>query len=193
MRVRNQTDACTNPFSASPRPCPPHPSAPVRRSLPHTAHKNGQWAGLYGVNASWGYVPTVITTNSLIGKNGQVLHPEQARVFSVREFARAQGFPDSYRFEGGLADRYKEVSRHCYRVLVVRALSRETTCASVCTASAATVRHIVKQPFVPGFSQATVYLTLPMGLLRITLQIGNAVAPPVGRAIGSALMGAGSM
>jgi DNA (cytosine-5)-methyltransferase 1 len=38
-----------------------------------------------------------------------VFHPEQDRVISVRESARAQGFPDSVRFAGPLSSRYRQV------------------------------------------------------------------------------------
>jgi hypothetical protein len=38
-----------------------------------------------------------------------VLHPDQHRVVSVRECARSQGFPDSYKFFGTLLDRHKQV------------------------------------------------------------------------------------
>lgn len=31
---------------------------------------------------------------------GMILHPEQPRIFTLREFARAQGFADRWRFEG---------------------------------------------------------------------------------------------
>jgi DNA (cytosine-5)-methyltransferase 1 len=40
---------------------------------------------------------------------GRVIHPEQDRVLSVRECARAQSFPDSVRFSGSLSDKYKQV------------------------------------------------------------------------------------
>ncbi|CAN4076086.1 unnamed protein product [Withania somnifera] len=35
-----------------------------------------------------------------------VLHPEQDRVLTIREYARLQGFPDFYRFTGTLKERY---------------------------------------------------------------------------------------
>ncbi len=38
-----------------------------------------------------------------------VFHPEQDRVISVRESARAQGFPDRVRFSGPLSSRYRQV------------------------------------------------------------------------------------
>lgn len=37
------------------------------------------------------------------------LHPDQDRILTIREAARAQGFPDWYRFYGAIADRYKEI------------------------------------------------------------------------------------
>ncbi|OJA16030.1 hypothetical protein AZE42_04287 [Rhizopogon vesiculosus] len=38
-------------------------------------------------------------------KTGQVLHPSQKRILTVRECARAQGFPDNYEFVSVNADR----------------------------------------------------------------------------------------
>ena len=40
---------------------------------------------------------------------GRVLHPEQHRVFSVREGARAQGFPDSFQFYGTTLNKYRQI------------------------------------------------------------------------------------
>jgi DNA (cytosine-5)-methyltransferase 1 len=40
---------------------------------------------------------------------GQVFHPSQDRIVSVRECARAQGFPDRFRFEGQLGDQHRQV------------------------------------------------------------------------------------
>ena len=39
---------------------------------------------------------TTITGPEPLGKQGQVLHPEQNRILSVRQLARSQGFPDIY-------------------------------------------------------------------------------------------------
>lgn len=44
-----------------------------------------------------------------MGKQGRVLHPEQHRVVSVRECARSQGFPDTYRFFGNILDKHRQV------------------------------------------------------------------------------------
>lgn len=40
---------------------------------------------------------------------GRVFHPSQNRVISIRECARAQGFPDTVRFAGGIGSRYRQV------------------------------------------------------------------------------------
>ncbi|KAF7240238.1 DNA (cytosine-5)-methyltransferase 1, partial [Varanus komodoensis] len=40
---------------------------------------------------------------------GRVLHPEQHRVVSVRECARSQGFPDTYRLFGNVLDKHRQV------------------------------------------------------------------------------------
>lgn len=44
-----------------------------------------------------------------MGKQGRVLHPEQHRVVSVRECARSQGFPDTYRLFGNILDKHRQV------------------------------------------------------------------------------------
>ena len=40
---------------------------------------------------------------------GRFFHPEQQRIVSVRECARAQGFPDTFRFSGPLRARYAQI------------------------------------------------------------------------------------
>ena len=77
--------------------------------LPHTAHKNNQWAGLYG-RIHWdGFFSTTVTDPSPGGKQGRVLHPDQHRLVSVRECARSQGFPDSFQFDGTIKDRHRQI------------------------------------------------------------------------------------
>ncbi|KFM81898.1 DNA (cytosine-5)-methyltransferase PliMCI, partial [Stegodyphus mimosarum] len=77
--------------------------------LPHTGNRHNNWAGLYG-RLEWdGFFSTTITNPEPMGKQGRVLHPEQHRLVSVRECARSQGFPDSYRFYGNILDRHRQV------------------------------------------------------------------------------------
>lgn len=55
-------------------------------------------------------VPTILFPSfHLLIAQGRVLHPEQNRVVSVRECARSQGFPDSYRFYGNILDKHRQV------------------------------------------------------------------------------------
>ncbi len=78
-------------------------------SLAHTASRNNQWAGNFG-RIHWdGFFCTVVTVPEPTRKQGRVIHPQQHRVVSVRECARAQGFRDSYCFAGSLADKHKEI------------------------------------------------------------------------------------
>merc|ERR1719369_543535 len=77
--------------------------------LPHTSNRHNNWAGLYG-RVEWdGFFSTTVTNPEPMGKQGRVLHPEQARVVSVRECARSQGFPDSYNFVGTILDKHRQV------------------------------------------------------------------------------------
>ncbi|CAL1530549.1 unnamed protein product [Lymnaea stagnalis] len=77
--------------------------------LPHTGNRHNNWAGLYG-RLEWdGFFSTTVTNPEPMGKQGRVLHPEQHRVVSVRECARSQGFPDTYRFFGSILDKHRQI------------------------------------------------------------------------------------
>ncbi len=43
-------------------------------------------------------------------RKGMIVHPTENRLFSIREAARIQTFPDSYEFEGGLSEMQQQVS-----------------------------------------------------------------------------------
>lgn len=66
-----------------------------------------------------------------------MLHPEQHRVVSVRECARSQGFPDTYRFFGNILDKHRQVKRKY--MMLYQVLLQITYC--IPTVTAATV-HI---------------------------------------------------
>ena len=56
-----------------------------------------------------GFCSTILTRPVAKDKQGKVVHPNQNRVISVREAARMQGFDDSYRFHGKIADKFRQV------------------------------------------------------------------------------------
>lgn len=77
--------------------------------LPNTADRHNGWRGLFG-RLDWsGHFPTSTTDPQPMGKVGQVFHPEQDRIVSVRECARAQGFPDNHRFSGNVHSKHRQV------------------------------------------------------------------------------------
>ncbi len=58
--------------------------------LPNTADRHNGWRGLFGRVDLHGHFPTSTTDPQPMGKVGQVFHPEQDRIMSVRECARSQ-------------------------------------------------------------------------------------------------------
>ena len=79
--------------------------------MAHSGSRNNDYAGCYGRVPKNGIFATVTTDPCPDGKQGRVVHPDQNRLLSVREFARAQGFPDHYEFCGELADKFRQVSQ----------------------------------------------------------------------------------
>nr|ABD64771.1 Met1 [Volvox carteri f. nagariensis] len=77
--------------------------------LPNTADRHNGWRGLYGRLDPYGHFPTATTEPNPMGKVGQVFHPDQDRIVSVRECARSQGFPDHFRFYGNVICRHRQV------------------------------------------------------------------------------------
>ena len=84
-------------------------SALICWSLPHTADRHNHWAGAFGRIPWEGFFKTTITDPEPLGKQGQVLHPDQDRLVSVRECARSQGFKDSFVFEGSVRDKHRQI------------------------------------------------------------------------------------
>ncbi|KAH7346621.1 S-adenosyl-L-methionine-dependent methyltransferase [Rhexocercosporidium sp. MPI-PUGE-AT-0058] len=63
------------------------------------AAKNKFYPGRYGRLDMEGTFDVCLTSMNPGGQNGRVLHPTQRRVVSVREYARAMGFPDWFIFD----------------------------------------------------------------------------------------------
>ncbi|XP_066260848.1 DNA (cytosine-5)-methyltransferase 1-like [Euwallacea similis] len=89
--------------------------------------------GTYG-RVSWdGTLATVTTNPEPTATQGRVLHPEQHRVLTVRECARAQGFHDEFQFAGSVRSKYKQIGNAVPPILAtaigrefVKVLSRKT-------------------------------------------------------------------
>lgn len=64
-------------------------------------------------------VPTLLTRPDLHSQ--AILHPEQDRVLTIREYARLQGFPDYYKFSGTVKERYCQIG-NAVAVSVAKAL-----------------------------------------------------------------------
>lgn len=53
--------------------------------------------------------PCLTLTCSPSQKQTERCHPDETRPFTIREYARIQSFPDSWRFCGGIGDQYKQI------------------------------------------------------------------------------------
>ena len=53
--------------------------------------------------------PCLTLTCSPAQKQTERCHPDETRPFTVREYARIQTFPDDWKFEGSLAQQYKQI------------------------------------------------------------------------------------
>lgn len=53
--------------------------------------------------------PSLTLTTSPSQKQTERCHPEETRPFTVREYARIQGFPDDWEFSGGVGAQYKQI------------------------------------------------------------------------------------
>ncbi|KAJ8798184.1 hypothetical protein J1605_016817 [Eschrichtius robustus] len=90
------------------RPDGSTPSGPGARPTPGTGTTPGPASpdGSSGTASSAHPSPT---PSPGAGREGRGLHPEQHRVVRVREGARPQGFPDTYRLFGHILDRHRQV------------------------------------------------------------------------------------
>ncbi|GAB4846819.1 DNA (cytosine-5)-methyltransferase 1A [Ancistrocladus abbreviatus] len=81
----------------------------VPQSIPSTAKRNNQWKGMFG-RLDWeGSFPTSVTDPQPMRQVGQCFHPDQDRILTVREYARSQGFRDSYKFYGSIGNKHQQI------------------------------------------------------------------------------------
>ncbi len=83
------------------------PDALKPKNLASYAKEKGAFRGRYGRLDRKKCFPTIVTKPEPYW--GRYIHPIANRLISVRECARAQGFPDSFRFSGALASRYRQI------------------------------------------------------------------------------------
>jgi len=53
--------------------------------------------------------PSLTLTCSPAQKQTERCHPEETRPLTVREYARIQTFPDSWKFSGSISQQYKQI------------------------------------------------------------------------------------
>ncbi|RDX56375.1 S-adenosyl-L-methionine-dependent methyltransferase [Lentinus brumalis] len=91
---------CNIPMTGKGR-FPNHTDLPVKLQM-GTFMKNSksktQYQTVYGRLHGDGHFLTAMTSLAPNCKGGRVIHPNQKRVLTVREYARSQGFPDAYQF-----------------------------------------------------------------------------------------------
>ncbi|KAL6300510.1 S-adenosyl-L-methionine-dependent methyltransferase [Sparassis latifolia] len=76
-----------------------HADLPSRLKLDRLLRrKDSAYRDIYGRIDGDSFFATAMTTVAPNAKGGRLLHPNQKRIITVRECARAQGFPDTYEF-----------------------------------------------------------------------------------------------
>ncbi|KAJ1981436.1 hypothetical protein H4R33_005251 [Dimargaris cristalligena] len=92
------------------------------------AERHNGWKGLFGRLDFKGHFSTALTDIQPMGKAGTVIHPTQHRVLSMRECARAQGFPDQFVFHSETPEDVKAMHRQVGNAVpppLANALSKE--------------------------------------------------------------------
>lgn len=86
------------------------------RDLPKKVQKDYMGKGFYSTGGRTGMArrmswdePSLTLTCSPAQKQTERCHPEETRPFAVREYARIQTFPDSWKFSGSITSQYKQI------------------------------------------------------------------------------------
>ncbi|KAF8604127.1 S-adenosyl-L-methionine-dependent methyltransferase [Ceratobasidium sp. AG-I] len=107
------------------------------RSLPEILRRDDFLSNIFGSGGASGYYrgafgrydkndlfATILTSLRPAKKNGFCIHPEQKRMLTMRELARAQGFPDDFEFQGSIDEVNRQIG-NAVVVQVARALGNE--------------------------------------------------------------------
>jgi len=98
------------------------PTAIQRHALGKAADSWGGRSGFYR-RLAWDSPTPALTTNP-ISRATMFVHPDENRPLSVSEYARVQGFPDDWAFEGGVRDQYVQIG-NAVPLAVSEAIGRE--------------------------------------------------------------------
>lgn len=90
-------------------------------ALGNAYHSGGGKTGFFRRLPWDGQSPTLVT--SPVGRMSLLAHPCEDRPLSVREYARIQGFPDAWEFQGPIGARYRQVG-NAVAVPLARAIGR---------------------------------------------------------------------
>ncbi|CAE6445450.1 unnamed protein product [Rhizoctonia solani] len=85
---------------------------------------SGYYQGAFGRYDKKSHFATILTSLRPAKKNGFCIHPEQKRMLTMREIARAQGFPDHFRFHGTVEQVNRQIG-NAVVVQVARAIGSE--------------------------------------------------------------------
>ncbi|KAF8674221.1 Cytosine specific DNA methyltransferase replication foci domain [Rhizoctonia solani] len=77
---------------------------------------SGYYQGAFGRYDKKAPFATILTSLRPAKKNGFCIHPDQKRMLTMRELARAQGFPDHFRFHGTV----EQVNRQIGNAVVIQ-------------------------------------------------------------------------
>lgn len=102
------------------------PREVLAKFAPFLMGKHGGGSTQTAKRLSWdGQSPTLLTQPHQ--KTTTRIHPSETRPLTVREYARLQGFPDSWEFVGSLASQYRQVG-NAVPVTLAKALGESICC-----------------------------------------------------------------
>ena len=144
----------------------------------HTADAHNGWGGSYGRLWPGAAAGALLTTMALPSKSGAIIHPWQDRIFTPREAARLQGFPDSFDLGVDAA-----LQRWSNRELETASTVKSPAARATVTASTTPTATRVDAEEVEQHCDAA------SAAIKVAYHvIGNAVPPTFGRALAQAIL-----